>query len=242
MDTVKEISIRQSNGDYITKAIDVNVANTDSEIYSALAAKQNKLVTVEGGGINIDPNTNVITATGGGGGSYSRLPGQQGGVNPSIVYDGDIWTWDSDTYRKSQVNGFVNSLQNDISELAQEVDGIVVNNAKLIIKQNGTVKQHFTANQGGEDVEVDIVTDTWVNSTAVTPDSNLKVAFDNLDDNYTYDLYFDDDDSTLPHTVPAISITEKVKSAGTNTNTIKITFTLDGATAGSTKCFLRKIQ
>lgn len=242
MDTVKEISIRQSNGDYITKAIDVDTTNTDSEIYDALAAKQNKLVTVEGGGINIDPITNVITATGGGGGSYSRLPGQQGGVNPSIVYDGDIYNWDLNTSKISQINSNVSTLRTDLNNLASEVGGIVVNNAKLTIKQNGATLRQFTANQGGEDVEADIVTDIWVNTIAVTPDSNLKVTFDNLDEDGTYELYFDDDNSTLPHTVPQITITEKTKAQGTDTNKIKLIFTLEGATAGSTKCFLRKIQ
>lgn len=239
-DIVKQISIRQNNGEYVSKDIGVDIENVDG-LDDALDTKQDTLIP----GDNITIVNNVISSTGGGGGgSYSRLTPQQGGQNLSLVWDGDMYNW-NDTYRtnqvynKTQVDNALSALE---SELESEIDDIVVNDAKLIIQQNGVTKQQFTANQSGNDVAADIITDEWVNTTAVTPNSSLQVAFDNLDDSYSYELFFDDDNSTLPHTVPHIEIASVTKAAGTNTNTVKLTFTLVGATASSTKCFLRKIK
>ena len=64
----------------------------------------------------------------------------------------------------------------------------VVNDGTLTIKQNGTTKQTFSANQS-TDVEADIITDEW---TATATVSSGSVTFTGLSDSYAYWPYAED--------------------------------------------------
>ena len=64
----------------------------------------------------------------------------------------------------------------------------VVNDGTLTIKQNGTTKQTFSANQS-TDVEADIITDEW---TATETVSSGSVTFTGLSDSYAYWPYVED--------------------------------------------------
>ena len=75
--------------------------------------------------------------------------------------------------------------------------------------------------------------DDWTTSvTASTSGSDVVAVFDDLDDSFGYDLYCEDE---------LIGVTDMVKDTGTNTG-IKLTFTLSGATAGTTVCYLRILK
>lgn len=76
--------------------------------------------------------------------------------------------------------------------------------------------------------------DEWSSeATAQTVGSDVVVVFDNLYDNYGYDPYAKDE---------LISIKSMTKGTGTTTGTIKLTYVLDGATSGVTKCKLRILK
>lgn len=64
----------------------------------------------------------------------------------------------------------------------------VPNDGTLTIKQNGTTKQTFSANQS-TDVEADIITDEW---TATATVSSGSVTFTGLSDDYGYVPYAED--------------------------------------------------
>lgn len=75
--------------------------------------------------------------------------------------------------------------------------------------------------------------DDWTSSvTASTSGSDVVAVFDDLDDSFGYDLYCEDE---------LIGVTDMVKDTGTNTG-IKLTFTLSGATSGTTVCYLRILK
>ena len=79
--------------------------------------------------------------------------------------------------------------------------------------------------------------------TASVVQANDKVVFDNLDASYGYELWWDDrgayfdlDDSAKPYP------THTKKEAGTTTGTIKLTFTIEGGTNGSSYFALRILK
>lgn len=95
-----------------------------------------------------------------------------------------------------------------------------VNNATLTIQKNGSNVQTFTANQS-TDVTANIITDEW--TTGVQTLDGTTFVFDNLSDSYGYDLYGDD---------KLYGISSLSKTTGTNTGTIKLTYTVSGASIG----------
>lgn len=75
--------------------------------------------------------------------------------------------------------------------------------------------------------------DDWTTSvTASASGSDVVAVFDDLDNAFGYDLYCEDE---------LIGVTAMTKDTGTNTG-IKLTFTLSGATAGTTVCYLRILK
>lgn len=75
--------------------------------------------------------------------------------------------------------------------------------------------------------------DVW---TAQVTQSNGMVVFDNLNPAYGYKLHFDSDavgDITIPHPINVN------RSAGTNTGTMKLTYTMYNGTDGVSKYRLR---
>lgn len=73
--------------------------------------------------------------------------------------------------------------------------------------------------------------DEWTSVVvASTSGSDIVAIFDNLSNSYGYKLYCED---TL------VGIKSMTKTTGTTSDTIKLTFVLDGATAGITQCKLR---
>ena len=79
--------------------------------------------------------------------------------------------------------------------------------------------------------------DSWTES--VTQASG-KAVFDNLNPNYDYKLFFDDEGATGDITVPSITGVNKV--AGTTTGTIKLSYTVNGGTDGTSKYKLRILK
>jgi hypothetical protein len=74
-------------------------------------------------------------------------------------------------------------------------------------------------------------------ATCRTENSQTIVDFDNLNPDYGYDINYDVPSTATTITVP--TYTAVTKGAGTNTGTIKLTFTLSGATAGTDQFALR---
>ena len=90
----------------------------------------------------------------------------------------------------------------------------VVNDGTLTIKQNGTTKQTFSANQS-TNVEADITTDEWTETATV---SSGSVTFTGLSDSYAYWPYAED---TFCH------ITGMTKTG--SGNNVTLVFTTDAA-------------
>ena len=114
------------------------------------------------------------------------------------------------------------------------------NNVTVTVKRNGTSQGTFNTNQSSAS-DIDIDDDEFI--TPSITQANGKVTFDNLDPNYGYDLYFDDSNVTYPAdiTIPTWGGTYK-KEAGTNTGTIKLTYTITGGTDGTSKWTLRILK
>ena len=68
-----------------------------------------------------------------------------------------------------------------------------------------------------------------------------KATFDNLDPNYGYDLYYDDQGATGNVTVPSWAGTY-TKTTGTNAGTIKLAYDITGGTDGTDKWALRVLK
>lgn len=79
-----------------------------------------------------------------------------------------------------------------------------------------------------EDDDLDDFTTSLV---AYADGTAVKVAFDNLNPNYGYKIFFDDKNQPWPSPLPS-QLGDPVKSAGTTTGTIKLTYTLSNAVAG----------
>lgn len=71
----------------------------------------------------------------------------------------------------------------------------------------------------------DILTDTWTSVVTKNSGSDTSVAFDNLNSTYGYDLYAETTDGSL------VNIVSCAKSTGTNSGTIKLTYTVKEMTS-----------
>lgn len=95
----------------------------------------------------------------------------------------------------------------------------------------GGIVDYVAAEISGKADDTDL--DDWTTSvTASTSGSDVVAVFDDLDNAFGYDLYCEDE---------LIGVTAMTKDTGTNTG-IKLTFTLSGATAGTTVCYLRILK
>lgn len=95
----------------------------------------------------------------------------------------------------------------------------------------GGIADYVAAEISGKADDTDL--DDWTTSvTASTSGSDVVAVFDDLDNAFGYDLYCEDE---------LIGVTAMTKDTGTNTG-IKLTFTLSGATAGTTVCYLRILK
>ena len=107
-----------------------------------------------------------------------------------------------------------------------------VNNGTLYLNKNGVSWKSFTANQSSDttaNIELD---ENTAESTATTSGNDTVVVFDNLNNDYSYILL-----------APAgVSYTALAETTGTQSGTKKATYTLSGATAGTTKCRLRILK
>jgi len=106
--------------------------------------------------------------------------------------------------------------------------------------QNGTTINTFSGVETAlSDKADDTDLDSFTTSTVCYADSSeVKVAFDNLNKNYGYFLCFDDQDLAFPNPIPTAK-GDPTKTAGTTAGTIKLTYTLQNATAGTHKFALR---
>ena len=68
-----------------------------------------------------------------------------------------------------------------------------------------------------------------------------KATFDNLNPNYGYDLYYDDDGATGSVTVPTWAGTY-TKTNGTDPGTIKLAYDINGGVNGTSKWTLRVLK
>lgn len=76
--------------------------------------------------------------------------------------------------------------------------------------------------------------DEWSATSQVqTSGNNLIVVFDNLNNNYAYDLYYEGG---------LVGIISAIEETGTQANTKKITYTLDAHATAGTNCKLRIIK
>lgn len=105
---------------------------------------------------------------------------------------------------------------------------------QLTIKQNGTTKQTFSANQS-TNAEVDIISDEFVATATVT---NGAISFSGIDDSGTYGYeVFADVTSASTNLNPSTQLTSV---SGEGTSSMSLAYTTD-ADEGST-CYLRQIR
>lgn len=109
-----------------------------------------------------------------------------------------------------------------------------VNDGVLTIKQNGTTKQTFSANQS-TNAEVDIISDEFVATATVTSGA---ISFSGIDDSGTYGYeVFADVTSASTNLNPSTQLTSV---SGEGTSSMSLAYTTD-ADEGST-CYLRQIR
>lgn len=110
-----------------------------------------------------------------------------------------------------------------------------VNDSTITIQKNGTTVDSFTTNESSAK-SINIPMDEWTTSSVCqTVGGNIVVVFDNLTDGLGYDLYAQGG--------KFVTYSNVVQGTGTNTGTIKLTYTLQsGATAGVTSFQLRILK
>lgn len=110
----------------------------------------------------------------------------------------------------------------------------VVNDGTLTIKQNGTTKQTFSANQS-TDAAVDIISDEFVATATVTSGA---ISFSGIDDTGTFGYkVFADVTSSSTNLNPTAQLTS---ISGEGTSSMSLAYSTD-ADEGST-CYLRQIK
>jgi hypothetical protein len=113
-------------------------------------------------------------------------------------------------------------------------DHIAVDSHIAVVNFGTSANPDYRFDDFGGFVEVDEYTSL---ATCRTDNSNVIVDFDNLNPDYGYEIEYEVPSAATTITVP--TYTAVTKGAGTNTGTIKLTFTLSGATAGTDQFALR---
>ena len=113
-------------------------------------------------------------------------------------------------------------------------DHIAVDSHIAVVNFGTAANPSYKFDDFGGFVETDEYTPL---ATCRTENSQTIVDFDNLNPDYGYDINYEVPSSATTITVP--TYTAVTKGAGTNTGTIKLTFTLSGATAGTDQFALR---
>lgn len=115
-----------------------------------------------------------------------------------------------------------------------EGDHIAVDSHIAVVNFGTAANPSYKFDDFGGFVETDEYTPL---ATCRTENSQTIVDFDNLNPDYGYDINYEVPSTATTITVP--TYTAVTKGAGTNTGTIKLTFTLSGATAGTDQFSLR---
>ena len=113
-------------------------------------------------------------------------------------------------------------------------DYIEVDSHIAVVNFGTSANPDYRFDDFGGFVEVDEYTSL---ATCRTDNSKVIVDFDNLNPDYGYEIEYEVPSAATTITVP--TYTAVTKGAGTNTGTIKLTFTLSGATAGTDQFALR---
>jgi hypothetical protein len=113
-------------------------------------------------------------------------------------------------------------------------DHIAVDSHIAVVNFGTAANPSYKFDDFGGFVETDEYTPL---ATCRTENSQTIVDFDNLNPDYGYDINYEVPSSATTITVP--TWTNVVQSVGTNTGTIKLTYTLSGATAGTDQFSLR---
>lgn len=115
-----------------------------------------------------------------------------------------------------------------------EGDHIAVDSHIAVVNFGTAANPSYKFDDFGGFVETDEYTPL---ATCRTVNSQTIVDFDNLNPDYGYDINYEVPSSATTITVP--TWTNVVQSVGTNTGTIKLTYTLSGATSGTDQFSLR---
>lgn len=153
-DTVKQISIKQAGGTYVTKDIGVDSSNV-SGLSADLAKKQNLLeqgdnITLETS--LLDPNKVRISATDT---TYENKTAASGGTDVSLVTTGDKYNWNNKV-STSELNTGLATKQN----LLEQGDNISLEPSPTdpgkvrISATSGTTYESLPAAEGGTDLSL----------------------------------------------------------------------------------------
>jgi len=141
----------------------------------------------------------------------------------------------SDSAVSGQYVSAVSETDGKISVTRASLPSIPTVNSSALTIQKGSSNSYFYANANGA---ATVGLDYYL--TSVTQ-ADGKATFDNLNPNYGYDLYYDDDGATGSVTVPTWAGTY-TKTNGTDPGTIKLAYDINGGVNGTSKWTLRVLK
>ena len=141
----------------------------------------------------------------------------------------------SDSAVSGQYVSAVSETDGKISVSRASLPTIPTVNSSALTIQKGSSNSYYYANANGA---ATVGLDYYL--TSVTQ-LNGKATFDNLNPNYGYDLYYDDDGATGSVTVPTWAGTY-TKTTGTDPGTIKLEYDINGGVNGTSKWTLRVLK
>lgn len=141
----------------------------------------------------------------------------------------------SDSAISGQYVSAVSETDGKISVTRASLPSIPTVNSSALTIQKGSSNSYFYANANGA---ATVGLDYYL--TSVTQ-ADGKATFDNLNPNYGYDLYYDDDGATGSVTVPTWAGTY-TKTNGTDPGTIKLAYDINGGVNGTSKWTLRVLK
>lgn len=156
-----------------------------------------------------------------------------------MASDGSVGGWNSLSGKPFETLG-AGVVKDGNDSLTLVVGETLLLGSKLDVVAQNTYSSSDTKPISGQGVaaaiadkaEDDDLDDFTTSLVAYADGTAVKVAFDNLNPNYGYKIFFDDKNQTWPSPLPS-QLGDPVKSAGTTTGTIKLTYTLSNANAGS---------
>lgn len=159
------------------------------------------------------------------------------GTTSSAVFDFGIPKGADGTGAVSSVNGQTGAVVLDADDVGALPDSTVIPDPQI---QSDWDQSDNTAVDYIKNKPTIPVVDEF---TASIAQANGKVEFDNLNPLYGYELFWDDrganfdvDNTAIPHAI------HTKREAGTNTGTIKLTYTIQGGTNGSSYFALRILK